>query len=97
MKHLVIGGARSGKSAFAERAALQRSQRPGYIATAQAGDDEMATRIARHQSHRDDCWQVLEEPLQLAAALRQLSATADVIVVDCLTLWLSNCLHAGCC
>jgi adenosylcobinamide kinase/adenosylcobinamide-phosphate guanylyltransferase len=93
---LVLGGARSGKSAFAQReaeaAAAKAGQAPLMIATAEALDAEMAARIARHQAERSGAWRTREEPVELAAAIRGL-ATGEVAVVDCLTLWLSNLMH----
>lgn len=92
---LVLGGARSGKSRHAE--SLVESQ-PGpciYIATAEAGDEEMAARIREHQARRGDRWQTFEEPLELTAALKRLSGPGRAVLVDCLTLWLSNLLGAG--
>lgn len=88
---LVLGGARSGKSGFAQKAAESAAGtgRPVLIATGQAFDDEMAERIARHQADRDESWTTVEAPLELAAAIAALPADA-VAVVDCLTLWLSN-------
>lgn len=92
---LVLGGARSGKSAFAQRAAEGAAigARPVLIATGQAFDDEMAERIARHQADRSDSWMTVEAPLDLSAALAALPADG-VAVVDCLTLWLSNLMLA---
>ena len=90
---LVLGGARSGKSAFAQAEAEARAARGGgrlvMVATAQAFDTEMAERIARHRLDRGESWTTLEAPFDLPAVLRGLDAT-DVVVVDCLTLWLSN-------
>lgn len=88
---LVLGGARSGKSAFAQKAAETAAGqgRPVLIATGQAFDDEMAQRIARHQADRGESWTTLEAPMALAEAIAALPAGA-VAVVDCLTLWLSN-------
>lgn len=90
---LVIGGARSGKSAFAERL-LTASKRPRrYIATAEAWDDEMRDRIAQHQRHRAGDWTTVEAPLDLPGAL----ATArpdEAVLIDCATLWLTNHLLA---
>ena len=91
---LVLGGARSGKSRHAE--ALVESQ-PGpcvYLATAQAGDTEMAARIAAHRARRDERWTTVEEPLELVAALDQACGPDRAVLVDCLTLWLSNLLGA---
>ena len=89
--NLVLGGARSGKSAFAQGAAeaLAADGRLVMIATAQAFDSEMAERIARHRKDRGPAWTTLEAPLDIAGALATLGA-GDVVVVDCLTLWLSN-------
>jgi len=93
--HLVLGGARSGKSAFAEQQATQSGLSVLYIATAHAGDGEMAQRIAHHRARRPENWTSLEVPLHLAQALQQ-NATADsCIIVDCLTLWLTNLFFAG--
>lgn len=94
MKHLILGGARSGKSRFAEETAALSGKSLFYVATAQALDDEMQLRIAHHRSRRDRHWTTVEEPLALAGTLRQFSAAGHCIVVDCLTLWLTNCLLA---
>ncbi len=90
---LVLGGARSGKSALAERLTLASGANPLYIATADAWDDEMRARIAEHRARRDGLgWETCEAPLTLAAAL---SAEPDrPVLVDCLTLWLTNHLLA---
>jgi adenosylcobinamide kinase/adenosylcobinamide-phosphate guanylyltransferase len=91
---LVLGGARSGKSRHAE--ALVEAQ-PGaciYLATAEAGDAEMAERIARHRERRGPRWETVEEPLELAAALSEVAGPGRAVLVDCLTLWLSNLLAA---
>ncbi len=97
MRELILGGARSGKSALAGRRAEAFAQ-VVWIATAEARDAEMAERIARHRAERPAHWQTVEEPLSLAAALRRHAgnaAGADVcLVVDCLTLWLTNLLLA---
>ena len=85
---LVGGGARSGKSRWALERARKRGGRLVYIATAEALDEEMSERIARHRAERESAFQTIEEPRDLARALR--SAEGDAIVVDCLTLWLSN-------
>jgi len=93
---LVLGGARSGKSEYArlaaEREAIRRSGQLIMIATAEALDEEMAQRIARHRDERGAAWTTLEEPLDLAGAIARLGSE-DVAVVDCLTLWLSNLMH----
>ena len=88
---LVLGGARSGKSDFAQKAAETAAGGGGtvMIATGQAFDDEMAERIARHQADRGESWTTVEAPLELASAIAALPADA-IAVVDCLTLWLSN-------
>ena len=91
MRTLILGGARSGKSALAERLAA-RSADVVYIATAQARDGEMAARVAHHRQRRPAHWRTLEEPLALAAALREHARDGGCVLVDCLTLWLSNLL-----
>ncbi len=95
MKELIIGGARSGKSLLAEQRAAASGLRVIYLATAQARDGEMARRIAHHRERRPADWGCAEETLHLAARLRELAAPDTCILVDCLTLWLSNLLFAG--
>jgi adenosylcobinamide kinase/adenosylcobinamide-phosphate guanylyltransferase len=90
---LVLGGARSGKSAWALRQAQTHGGRLTLIATAQPLDTEMQARIERHQAERDARWTTVEAPLDLAAAITALEPD-QVAVVDCLTLWLSNLMHA---
>jgi adenosylcobinamide kinase/adenosylcobinamide-phosphate guanylyltransferase len=94
-RHLVVGGARSGKTRhaleLAELASRQRGAPVIYVATAESGDDEMAERIARHRAERPQAWNTLEAPRSLGGALQSVAPDA-VIVVDCLTLWLSNAL-----
>jgi len=92
MIELILGGARSGKSAFAERRALESGFPVTFIATAVAQDNEMAARIAAHRARRPKEWGLVEEPLALAAALRQAAGPEKCIIVDCLTLWLTNLL-----
>lgn len=92
MAELFLGGARSGKSALAERQAEQSGLSPWYIATAEAGDAEMAERIAHHRQRRSTQWQTVEEPLALADCLQQHAAPDRCLVVDCLTLWATNLL-----
>lgn len=92
MKTLILGGARSGKSALAERLASDVARQVVYLATAQPRDGEMATRIAHHRARRPAHWLCVEEPLALAAALRQHAREDCCVLVDCLTLWLSNLL-----
>ncbi len=89
---LILGGARSGKSTFADRLAASSGRSVAFIATATAGDDEMRERIARHRASRPNGWYTLEEPLELARAVRQAADLADVVLLDCLTLWLGNVL-----
>lgn len=92
MKTLILGGARSGKSALAEKLARESGKKIVYIATAQALDSEMADRIAHHRERRPVEWLSVEEPLALADALRTHAAADRLVLVDCLTLWLSNAL-----
>ncbi|TMD25972.1 MAG: bifunctional adenosylcobinamide kinase/adenosylcobinamide-phosphate guanylyltransferase [Chloroflexi bacterium] len=89
---LILGGARSGKSAFAERLAAGSGRSVAFIATATAGDDEMRSRIARHRASRPKGWYTLEESLDLASAVRRAGELADVLLLDCVTLWLGNVL-----
>jgi len=90
MLTLILGGARSGKSRLAQRLA-QKAGRVSYIATAQAGDDgEMAARIAHHRAQRPAHWRTLEESLAVADAVERASKNCDAVLVDCLTIWLSN-------
>ncbi|TAH44932.1 MAG: bifunctional adenosylcobinamide kinase/adenosylcobinamide-phosphate guanylyltransferase [Betaproteobacteria bacterium] len=89
---LILGGARSGKSRYAERRALDSGCAVTVIATAEAGDAEMTERIRRHQADRPAAWKTVEAPLALADALRREAAADRCLVVDCLTLWLANLL-----
>lgn len=91
---LTLGGARSGKSRFAEKLARGSGLDLVYIATAQALDDEMAERIAKHRADRGDDWRTVEAPLDLAGALRAHAGAGRLLLVDCLTLWLSNIMLA---
>lgn len=91
---LVFGGARSGKSAYAEKLASASGKEVVYIATARAGDGEMAVRIAHHQRQRPAEWTTVEETLALADALRRWCTPGRLVLVDCLTLWLSNLMFA---
>lgn len=90
---LVVGGARSGKSTFAERLLTATTRPRRYIATAQAWDDEMRDRIAQHQRDRGGDWLTVEAPLDLPAALAA-ARTEEVVLIDCATLWLTNHLLA---
>lgn len=90
MKQLILGGARSGKSALAQQLAEASGSTVTFIATATAEDTEMAERIAIHKNSRPSEWKLIEEPVQLAKALSSVNNTT--VLVDCLTLWLSNVL-----
>ena len=93
MKTLILGGVRSGKSRLAERLAAGAGKPVTYVATATAGNDaEMAARIAAHQARRPAGWALVEEPLALAAALRTHARADACVLVECLTLWLTNLL-----
>jgi adenosylcobinamide kinase/adenosylcobinamide-phosphate guanylyltransferase len=95
MLHLVLGGARSGKSRYAEQLAKQLSQQSArevvFIATATEIDEEMSARITKHQQQRPSDWQLLEAPLDLTSAIQNIKD--KVILVDCLTLWLNNQMY----
>jgi len=91
---VLLGGARSGKSAHALQRGLEHQGPVCFIATANAGDEEMAARIARHRAERPRRWQTIEEPLHLDSALAGAGEEA-LVIVDCLTLWLSNQLAGG--
>lgn len=96
---LIFGGARSGKSALAERLARESGKEVTYVATAlatsQAADAEMAARIAHHRERRPAEWQTVEEATALASTLRRLCAPERLVLVDCLTLWLTNLLFSS--
>jgi adenosylcobinamide kinase / adenosylcobinamide-phosphate guanylyltransferase len=89
---LVTGGSRSGKSRFAERLAEEYLPLRGYLATGEPGDTEMADRIDRHRARRGPEWQTVEEPLQVAEALLANDHRFSVVLLDCVTMWLSNLL-----
>jgi adenosylcobinamide kinase / adenosylcobinamide-phosphate guanylyltransferase len=91
---LVLGGARSGKSAMAERLAVESGDPVMFIATGEARDDEMEARIRRHREDRPASWQTIEAPVDLLAAIAS-SSRGDFLVVDCVTLWVSNLLEKG--
>lgn len=91
---LLIGGARAGKSALAARLAASTNRPVSFIATAEAGDEEMAQRIARHRADRPASWITIEEPIDLEVALDK-APERHVVIVDCLTLWVSNLMLAG--
>lgn len=92
---LILGGARSGKSAMAERLARDSGKDVVYLATAHAGDGEMSERIAHHRARRPAHWPTVEESLGLAGALRRECTAGRLVLVDCLTLWLTNLMLCG--
>jgi adenosylcobinamide kinase/adenosylcobinamide-phosphate guanylyltransferase len=92
---LVIGGRRSGKSRFAEALVLGSGLAPVYVATATAGDAEMAERIAAHRAQRGAAWRTLEAPVLIADAVAGAAKAGQAVLVDCLTLWLANLMEAG--
>lgn len=94
--HLILGGARSGKSAFAEQLALESALPVTYIATAQVYDNEFGQRVAHHKNRRPSHWQTLEQPFNLGAALKQHAKVNQCVIVDCLTLWLAQCICPDC-
>ncbi|WP_029042058.1 bifunctional adenosylcobinamide kinase/adenosylcobinamide-phosphate guanylyltransferase [Cucumibacter marinus] len=92
--YLILGGARSGKSAYGEKVALTLGSRPAYLATGQARDAEMRRRIAEHQHVRDPRLTTIEEPLALISTLQETGVDHDLVLVDCLTLWITNMMMA---
>ncbi|NUF11175.1 bifunctional adenosylcobinamide kinase/adenosylcobinamide-phosphate guanylyltransferase [Acinetobacter oleivorans] len=92
MLQLILGGARSGKSRLAEQTAINMQLAVTYVATAQALDPEMQSRIEHHQNQRPAHWSLVEEPLLLAKTLQKIDRPNQIILVDCLTLWLTNLL-----
>lgn len=94
MLELILGGARSGKSRLAEERALASGLEVTYVATSQPQDSEMSARVAHHRARRPAAWGLVEEPLALAAALQRQADPRRVLLVDCLTLWLTNLLLA---
>ena len=94
MLTLILGGVRSGKSRMAERLAADISDQIVYVATAEAKDVEMQERIALHQTHRPEHWKTIEEPIHLAKALFEYGTAENVVIVDCITLWITNLLLA---
>ena len=95
MRELILGGARSGKSRLAEKLAADSGLAVTYIATSQALDGEMNSRIRQHRERRPADWALIEEPIELARVLRESAHAERCLLVDCLTLWLSNMLAAG--
>jgi adenosylcobinamide kinase/adenosylcobinamide-phosphate guanylyltransferase len=99
MKTLILGGVRSGKSRLAEEMAANRGTSVSYLATAEAGDVEMRERIDAHQTRRPTNWINIEEPIHLARALQQQASSASCVLIDCLSLWVTNLLlseDSGC-
>jgi len=92
---LVLGGARSGKSAYAEKLVTESGLAATYIATAEPGDEEMKARIAEHRARRGAAWRTVEAPLDLEAALSEAAGAGRAVLVDCLTLWISNLMLKG--
>jgi adenosylcobinamide kinase/adenosylcobinamide-phosphate guanylyltransferase len=92
---LVLGGARSGKSAYAEKLVTESGLAATYIATAEPGDEEMQARIAEHRARRGAAWRTVEAPLDLEAALSEAARAGRAVLVDCLTLWISNLMLKG--
>ncbi|MCB1387290.1 MAG: bifunctional adenosylcobinamide kinase/adenosylcobinamide-phosphate guanylyltransferase [Nitratireductor sp.] len=92
---LFLGGARSGKSRFAEERVHATGLKPYYLATGRAMDDEMSERIEQHRQRRGKDWETVEEPLALADAILQTALPGRVVLVDCLTLWVTNLMLAG--
>lgn len=90
----VTGGAKSGKSSFALSEAEKIKGRKAYIATAEALDEEMKNRIEKHKEQRGEGWDTYEEPLKITEIIKKIEGKYGAIVVDCLTLWLSNLMHA---
>lgn len=92
--YLILGGARSGKSHYAEKLAIESGREVVYIATANVLDNEIAQRVARHKQDRPTAWKTVEEPLDLAKSLERWASPERVVLVDCLTMWLANLLSA---
>lgn len=94
--HLILGGARSGKSAFAEKLALESSLPVTYIATAQVYDAEFGQRVEHHKVRRPNHWKTVEQSFNLGAALTAHAKAGECVIVDCLTLWLAQCICPDC-
>ena len=92
---LVLGGARSGKSSYAEKITVAHPRGCVYLATAGIGDDEMAERVRVHRARREEHWRTIEAPLDIGAAIVAETDQGAAVLVDCLTLWLSNLMAAG--
>ncbi|MCG2722534.1 MAG: bifunctional adenosylcobinamide kinase/adenosylcobinamide-phosphate guanylyltransferase [Thermodesulfovibrionales bacterium] len=91
----IIGGARSGKSTYALKDASLNKGQKAYIATAEALDEEMRDRIEKHKDQRGEDWDTYEEPLRIIKVIQEIKGKYTAIVIDCLTLWLSNVIHSG--
>ncbi|MBN2107005.1 MAG: bifunctional adenosylcobinamide kinase/adenosylcobinamide-phosphate guanylyltransferase [Deltaproteobacteria bacterium] len=92
LKIFITGGVKSGKSAYALKLGQELGVKHAFIATATAGDDEMARKIAMHKAERAGRWQTFEEPCDIATALRKAALDHDMVLIDCMTLWVSNLL-----
>lgn len=92
---LVLGGARSGKSTFALKEASLSNNKKAFVATAECLDDEMRIRIEKHKLERGNDWTTYEEPLYISELIKNIGKTYDVVLIDCITIWLSNIMHAG--
>lgn len=90
--YLITGGARSGKSSYAEKIAIESKQDVTYIATAQVYDDEMKQRVKQHINDRPSHWKTIEEPIELSRVIEESDSINKVILVDCLTMWVNNLL-----
>lgn len=91
----ILGGARSGKSAYAQQLAARMGERVLFVATATAGDEEMAARIARHRAARPAHWRTLEVPTGIGRALKEHIGDAQIVLLDCLSLWIANLMGEG--
>ncbi|WP_047551841.1 bifunctional adenosylcobinamide kinase/adenosylcobinamide-phosphate guanylyltransferase [Methylotenera sp. G11] len=94
--HLILGGARSGKSALAEKLAVESGLPVTYIATAQVYDHEFGQRVEHHKNRRPAHWQTVEQPFDLGKALKQHAGIGKCVIIDCLTLWLAQCICPDC-
>lgn len=94
--HLILGGARSGKSAYAEKLAIESQQVVTYIATAQVYDAEFGNRVAHHKNRRPTHWRTIEQPFNLGAAILEATQSGECVIVDCLTLWLAQSICPNC-
>ena len=94
--HLILGGARSGKSAYAEKLALTTKQPVTYIATAQIYDAEFGNRVAHHKTRRPAHWHTIEQPFNLGETLLSTAKANECVIIDCLTLWLAQCICPDC-